>query len=83
MQEERKTVVIPYTPRELQNEIHNNLDRFNVVVCHRRFGKTVFAVNELIKSAVQDGDIFETRYITYLQLMNEDKTDPYRRNEFK
>ena len=36
-----------------------------------------------IKSAVQDGEIFETRYITYLQLMNEDKTDPYRRNEFK
>lgn len=36
-----------------------------------------------IKSALQDGEIFETRYITYLQLMNEDKTDPYRRNEFK
>ena len=54
MQEERKTVVIPYTPRELQNEIHTNLDRFNVVVCHRRFGKTVFAINQLIKSAVED-----------------------------
>ncbi len=39
--------------------------------------------NCAIKSAVQDGKIFETRYITYLQLMNEDKTDPYRRNEFK
>ena len=39
--------------------------------------------NCAIKSAVEDGAIFETRYITYLQLMNEDKTDPYRRNEFK
>ena len=39
--------------------------------------------NCAIKSSVQDGDIFETRYLTYLQLMNEDKTDPYRRNEFK
>lgn len=39
--------------------------------------------NCAIKSAVKDGAIFETRYITYLQLMNEDKTDPYRRNEFK
>lgn len=39
--------------------------------------------NCAIKSAVQDGEIFETRYLTYLQLMNEDKTDPYRRNEFK
>ena len=36
-----------------------------------------------IKSAVQEGSIFESRYISYLQLMNEDKTDPYRRNEFK
>ena len=45
MEEKRKEIIIPYTPRELQNEIHNNLDRFNVVVCHRRFGKTVFAIN--------------------------------------
>ena len=36
-----------------------------------------------IKSAVQNGEIYETRYISYLQLMNEDKGDPYRRNEFK
>ena len=54
MAEERKPIVIPYTPRELQRHLHTNLARFNVVVCHRRFGKTVFAVNELIKSAVQD-----------------------------
>ena len=36
-----------------------------------------------IKLAVQDGAIFESRYNTYLQLMNEDKADPYRRSEFK
>ena len=54
MEEERKPIIIPYTPRELQRHLHTNLARFNVVVCHRRFGKTVFAVNELIKSAVQD-----------------------------
>jgi ribosome biogenesis GTPase len=36
-----------------------------------------------IKSAVDEGSIFESRYITYLQLMNEDESDPYRRNEFK
>lgn len=36
-----------------------------------------------IKSAVQNGGIYESRYISYLQLMNEDKGDPYRRNEFK
>ena len=53
-QEKRKEIIIPYTPRELQNEIHTHLDRFNVVVCHRRFGKTVFAINQLIKSSVEN-----------------------------
>lgn len=43
-------VTIPYQPRDLQWEIHDNLRRWNVVVCHRRFGKTVLAVNQLIKS---------------------------------
>ena len=51
-EEKRRSIVIPYTPRELQKHLHTNLNRFNVVVCHRRFGKTVFAINELIKSCV-------------------------------
>lgn len=42
-------VVIPYEPRPWQLEEHNNIDRFTVLVVHRRAGKTVFAVNELIK----------------------------------
>ena len=54
VQEKRKGVVIPYTPRTLQAKLHNELGRFNVVVCHRRFGKTVFAINQMIKSAIQD-----------------------------
>ncbi len=54
MEEGRRSIVIPYTPRELQKHLHTNLARFNVVVCHRRFGKTVFAINELIKSSVED-----------------------------
>jgi len=45
-------VIIPYKPRELQKEIHQNLGRWNLLVCHRRFGKTVLAVNELIKKAI-------------------------------
>lgn len=32
--------------------MHENLKRFNVVVAHRRFGKTVWCVNELIKKAM-------------------------------
>jgi len=49
MQESDGLIRIPYSPRPLQATLHNQLDRFNVLVCHRRFGKTVFAINQLIK----------------------------------
>lgn len=47
-------VVIPYRPRFLQRVIHDALEmyRWAVVVCHRRFGKTVLAVNHLQKAAL-------------------------------
>ena len=45
-------VKIPYKPRLLQKEMHADLKRWNVLVMHRRFGKTVWAVNELIKRAL-------------------------------
>jgi hypothetical protein len=45
-------IVIPYKPRELQALLHDRLERFNVLVCHRRFGKTVFAINEMIRLAL-------------------------------
>lgn len=47
-------VTIPYAPRPLQRVLHNALDthRFTVAVCHRRFGKTVLAINQLIKGAL-------------------------------
>ena len=44
-----------YRPRRLQAEIHRSLKRFNVLVCHRRFGKTVLCVNELIDRALANG----------------------------
>jgi hypothetical protein len=43
-----------YDPREHQEELHPSLKRFNVLVCHRRFGKTVFAINELIDRALRN-----------------------------
>jgi len=48
-------IVIGYEPRELQLEIHDAIDshRFTVVVAHRRFGKTVSAINHLIKAAIE------------------------------
>lgn len=45
-------VKIPYKPRDLQAEMHQDLKRWNVLVMHRRFGKTVFAVNHMIKHAL-------------------------------
>src|SRR5574343_381483 len=42
-------VTIPYKPRPLQKSIHARLKRFNLLVLHRRAGKTVLAINQLIK----------------------------------
>ena len=46
-------VVIPYTPRSLQLRLHNEMSkrRWGVVVCHRRFGKTVWAINHILRDA--------------------------------
>jgi hypothetical protein len=47
-------ILIPYEPRPLQRTLHKLADahRFGTIVCHRRFGKTVFAVNHLHKRAL-------------------------------
>lgn len=47
-------VVVDYLPRKLQLELHALLDKHlrGVAVCHRRFGKTVLAVNHLQKAAL-------------------------------
>ena len=48
-------IVIPYKPREHQLSLHQTVDahRFSVAVAHRRFGKTVAAINQIIKAALQ------------------------------
>lgn len=43
---------IPFKPHRYQAEIHQALKRFSVLVCHRRFGKTVLCVNLLIRWAL-------------------------------
>ena len=40
-----------HSPRPQQRLLHAAAGRFKVLVTHRRFGKTVFAVNELISGA--------------------------------
>lgn len=47
-------IIIPYSPRPLQAAVHAALleMRWNVVVTHRRFGKTVMGVVHLVMSAM-------------------------------
>jgi phage terminase large subunit len=52
--DEVEEIIIPYKPRPQQVEIHDKIDshRFTVAICHRRFGKSVMAINQLIKAAL-------------------------------
>jgi phage terminase large subunit len=45
-------ITIPYEPREQFLPFHDRDERFAVLVAHRRAGKTVACVNELIKGAL-------------------------------
>jgi len=49
----KKEVSTGYEPRELQLRLHSSLKRFNVIVAHRRFGKTVCVINEMIDRALR------------------------------
>ena len=46
-------VVSPYEPRPLMYAFHARKQRFAALVCHRRFGKTVACINDLIDKAIQ------------------------------
>jgi phage terminase large subunit len=50
---ERRRIVIPYAPRDAFKPFHARTERFACIVAHRRAGKTVAAVNELIRGALQ------------------------------
>ena len=41
-----------FIPEQHQWDLSERLERFNVLVCHRGFGKTVLAVNELLRFGV-------------------------------
>ena len=47
-------IKIPYTPRKHQSYLHQQINRYrwSVLVCNRRFGKTVCMINHLIRSAL-------------------------------
>jgi phage terminase large subunit len=45
-------ITIPYTPRDVMLPFHNRTQRFACLVAHRRCGKTVAAINDLIRDAL-------------------------------
>lgn len=58
--EPQQRALVPYTPRPIwAKELHSVMDnyRFVVLIAHRRFGKTVGLINQLIKMAWNDNKI--------------------------
>jgi hypothetical protein len=53
-QTDKKHVKIKYRPREQFRSFHNRKQRWSVLVCHRRAGKTVATLNDLIRGAVNE-----------------------------
>lgn len=47
-----KVITIDYRPRPQSIEYHNRTQRWSCTVAHRRFGKTVREINELVKRAI-------------------------------
>lgn len=47
-----KTVTIPYSPRPQFLPFHTRSQRWAVLVCHRRAGKTVATINDILTKAV-------------------------------
>ncbi len=48
----QKDIVIPYAPRPQFIAFHNRSERFAIGVAHRRAGKTVACINDLIRGAL-------------------------------
>jgi phage terminase large subunit len=47
-----KEIVLPYHPRQAFMPFHNRTQRWACLVAHRRAGKTVAAVNDIIRAAI-------------------------------
>ena len=62
-------IQIDYTPHPRQLMLHEDKHRYKVVVCGRRFGKTTFAIFELLSKALEKPQPFPYWYVapTYRQ----------------
>lgn len=51
-QNDEEKWVLPYKPRALMIDFHQRHERFAFLICHRRFGKTVACVAEMVIRAI-------------------------------
>lgn len=51
-----------YKPRPFQQYLHSHMKRFNVIVAHRRFGKTMFTINEMLDKGFNNRDWKNPQY---------------------
>jgi len=59
-------IIIPYEPRAQFEAYHDRKERFSKIVAHRRFGKTVGCVNDLIKAALTNTRQFPPPRYSYI-----------------
>lgn len=60
-------IEIPYRPREAFKAFHGSNKRWSVVVAHRRSGKSVAAINHLVRSALMKKGNYAYIGPTYIQ----------------
>lgn len=49
---ETRRIIIPYSPRAVFKPYHNRKERWAAIVAHRRAGKTVACINDIVKRAI-------------------------------
>ena len=52
----RREVVLPYSPRKAFRPFHSRTERWACLVAHRRAGKTVAAINDIVRAALMSKD---------------------------
>jgi len=66
-------VELDYCPRQVFEDFHDRKERWSVIVAHRRCGKTVLCINDLIYRALMD-DKEDGRYAYVAPYMSQAKT---------
>jgi phage terminase large subunit len=51
-----REIILPYAPSKAFMPFHNRTQRWACLVAHRRAGKTVAAINDIIRAAVMSKD---------------------------